>query len=121
MKSFLYRTTCLTGAAFIYAAALQLPALANPQDDTVTARAANISESGKALDIHQSTERAVIDWRTFNIAPDETTAFHQPGTTSITLNRVNYGGPSQIMGRLTANGNIVIVNPSGVLFGASAK
>ena len=36
------------------------------------------------------------------------------------LNRVNAGAPSEILGKLTANGNVVIVNPSGVMFGKDA-
>ena len=96
-------------------------AYANPQGGVVSAGSATITEAGKNLDIHQSTDKAVIDWRSFDIAPDEKTQFYQPNSGSITLNRINSGNPSQILGSLTANGNVVIVNGSGVLFGKDAK
>jgi len=96
-------------------------ALANPQDGVVRAGSASISAAAGTLSITQSTPKAVINWRSFNIAPGETTQFHQPGSSSLTLNRVGSGGASQIYGSLTANGNIVIVNPNGVLFGRGSK
>ncbi len=34
----------------------------------------------------ESTDRAVIDWQSFNIAPSEWTAFRQPRTRAVTLN-----------------------------------
>ena len=87
----------------------------------MSAGQAQIVNNGKITDISQQSSKAVIDWRGFNIAPDETTAFHQPSASSLTLNRVNSGGASTIDGKLTANGNIVIINQNGVLFGNNAK
>lgn len=78
---------------------------------------ASISQSGKQLDVQQSSHRAVIDWRSFDIAPDEHTRFYQPSSTAIALNRVKSANPSSILGRLSANGNIILSNPSGVFFG----
>ena len=68
------------------------------------------------LTIDQTTPRAAIDWQSFNIAPNETTQFVQPSANAIALNRVQAGDPSVIAGRLTANGQLVLVNPSGVVF-----
>ena len=42
--------------------------------------------------------------------------FHQPSTSSVTLNRVVGPNPSQIAGRIDANGQVVLVNQSGVMF-----
>jgi filamentous hemagglutinin family protein len=96
-------------------------ASANPTGGVVAAGSANIVTSAKKVDINQQSNKAVIDWRGFDIAPDETTAFHQPSASSLTLNRVNSGSASNINGTLTANGNIVIVNQNGVIFGSGAK
>ena len=87
----------------------------------VTAGQASIASSGSKLNVTQSSDKAVIDWRGFNIAPGEWTEFHQPSASSLTLNRVNSTSASSIDGKLTANGNIVIINQNGVLFGNNAK
>jgi hypothetical protein len=46
---------------------------ANPMGGTVTNGTASIITNGTTLNIDQSSQRAVIDWRSFNIAPNETT------------------------------------------------
>ena len=86
--------------------------LANPADGNVAAGAASIAGEGTAsVQIHQTSDKAIIDWRSFDIAPGETTRFIQPGTDSVTLNRVVGGlGTSSIDGALTANGKIFLVN-----------
>lgn len=101
--------------------ALTLTAHANPEGGTVSGGSASITTTPKTVDIHQSTNRAIIDWRSFDIAPDETTQFHQPTTSSVTLNRVNSANPSTIAGNLQANGNVILVNPNGVFFSKSAR
>jgi filamentous hemagglutinin family protein len=112
------------GMAVMLSVALALQpvfAYANPQGGVVSAGQATISESGKKLVVNQASDKAVIDWRGFDIAPGETTQFTQPSSSSIALNRVNSNSPSTINGNLTANGNIVILNQNGVMFGAGAK
>jgi filamentous hemagglutinin family protein len=47
--------------------------------------------------------------------------FNQPGASSVVLNRVTGGlGPSEILGTLTANGRVFVINRDGILFGPSA-
>ena len=94
---------------------------ANPADGVVAAGSATISEAGKKLDVHQASDRAVIDWRSFNIDVDEHTQFHQPSSSAVAVNRVNSNDPSQVMGRLSANGNVVLINPNGVFFGRDSR
>src|SRR5690606_31284638 len=64
---------------------------------------------------------AIIDWTGFDIAPGETTSFVQPGSNSVTLNRIDGAAPSLIQGGLEANGRIYLVNPNGVIFGEGAR
>ncbi|MBO6922949.1 MAG: filamentous hemagglutinin N-terminal domain-containing protein [Roseicyclus sp.] len=72
--------------------------------------------------IEQSTQRGIIEWNTFDVAPDEQVIFRQPGAEAITLNRVTGGhGPSAIHGRLDANGRIIITNGDGIVFGDGAE
>src|SRR6185436_11116459 len=80
------------------------PALvwANPQGGVVATGQAAISASGSKTTINQSTNKAVIDWRSFNIGTGETTQFVQPGAGSVALNRIHDQDGSKIMGNLTA-------------------
>ena len=97
-------------------------AYANPVGGTVTGGAANISSSGNTVTIRQTTNSAIINWSSFDIAPGEITQFIQPSSSSIALNRVTGSqNPSQILGTLTANGQVWIINPNGVLFGNGAQ
>lgn len=96
-------------------------AFANPTGGTVTAGEASISSAGRVLTVKQGSDRAVIDWRTFDIGSAETTQFFQPSDSSITVNRVNSKTYSQISGRIQANGNVVIINPNGIVFGHKAQ
>lgn len=97
------------------------PLLANPDLGSVVNGKVVVTANGKKLDVIQSTDKAILDWRTFNIAPDEYTQFSQPSSSSITLNRVLANDPSQILGRLSANGNIILINPNGVFFGPHSR
>lgn len=96
-------------------------AIANPVDGVVVGGSATISEAGKTLTVDQHTNRAIVDWRSFDIEVDETTRFNQPHSGAVALNRVNNNDPSKIMGTLSANGNIILVNPNGVFFGKDSK
>ncbi|MCB1532891.1 MAG: filamentous hemagglutinin N-terminal domain-containing protein [Alphaproteobacteria bacterium] len=107
-------------SASLLAAGVQ-PAGANPADPTVRAGNATFSQNANKLDVYQSTQKAVIDWRSFNIEAGEHTEFHQPSKNSFTLNRVNSNDSSHINGMLSANGNIAVLNPNGVYFGAGAQ
>gem|GEM_PF-3974685 len=68
------------------------------------------------LNIHQTSERGVIHWENFSISSGNWVNFIQPGTNAATLNRVVGNLPSEIAGKLTANGNIFLVNPNGIAF-----
>jgi len=74
-----------------------------------------------ALEIRQTTDKAILHWHEFNIAPGETTRFIHPHDQAITLNRVTSHQSSQILGNLSANGRVILVNPAGIYFGPQAK
>src|ERR1700722_5037164 len=95
--------------------------LAAPSGGTVSGGAATITHSGSVTDITQSTGRAIIDWRSFNIAAGETVKFLQPSSSSVALNRISGAAPSSIYGVLTANGTVILVNPDGILFGPGSR
>ncbi len=95
-------------------------ALANPTGGKVTQGNATITNSGTTTTIQQSSNKAIINWNSFSINPNETTQFLQPSSKSFTLNRVIGGNPSQILGHLSANGTVYIINQNGILFGKNA-
>ena len=103
-------------------AASAIAATALPSGGVVTAGSAVISQSGSSMRIDQTSARAVIDWRSFNVGSDAAVRFQQPSTSAIVLNRVGAdGGRSVIDGRLSANGQVWLLNPGGVLFGSTAR
>src|SRR5262245_5952179 len=98
------------------------PAAAGPDGGTVVGGAATIQgQGGPAVIVNQSSQNAIINWHTFNIGRGESVTFQQPNSGSVALNRVTGGlGPSEILGTLTANGRVFIINRDGVLFGPGA-
>jgi filamentous hemagglutinin family protein len=109
--------------AALVGAALASPALAQvlPSGPQLRAGSASVSTSGSAMTIDQATSRAILDWQSFSIGADASVHFHQPGASSVALNRVVGANPSEIFGRLTANGQVFLTNPTGVLFAPGAS
>jgi filamentous hemagglutinin family protein len=123
-KSWLYAGTALwSGGALAFGLTALAPssAPANPQGGQVSAGQASMHAQGSTMTVEQHTGRAVIDWQSFDIAPGETTTFHQPSASSAILNRIHDQDPSQIMGHLSANGIVALVNPNGMVFGQGAR
>ncbi|WP_116811074.1 YDG domain-containing protein [Steroidobacter cummioxidans] len=92
-----------------------------PANATVTAGNVSFSTQGAHLTVNQQTDRAIINWQSFDIGQDAGVRFVQPDVSSVALNRVVGGKASEILGRLDANGQVYLVNPAGVLFGKSAQ
>ena len=92
-----------------------------PTGGTVVAGEADITTSGARMDITQDTHSAIINWQGFEIGSDALVNFAQPDSTSVTLNRVSGPNISRIEGQLTANGQVFLINPNGVLFGNGAR
>jgi len=92
-----------------------------PTGAEVSVGSATVSSAGSAMTIHQATSKTAINWQQFNIAPGESVQFVQPGASAIALNRVLGQDPTAILGRLSANGQVFLLNPNGVLFGPGAQ
>jgi filamentous hemagglutinin family protein len=95
-----------------------------PTGGKVVAGSATISSNSASqsavLDVDQTSQRAIINWNTFNLGSAAEVDFKQPGADSATLNRVLDSNPSQIFGRIEAPGQVFLLNPNGVYFGKSA-
>ncbi|MEJ0069797.1 MAG: filamentous hemagglutinin N-terminal domain-containing protein [Pseudomonadota bacterium] len=97
-------------------------ASANPRNGTVVGGSATIVQTSPSqLTINQSSERAIINWQSFSIGVGERAVFQQPSSASVALNRVTGVDPSVILGQLSANGHIILINPNGILFGAGSR
>lgn len=94
-------------------------ALASPDGGEVVEGEATIEYDGDWTRV-LTGEITIIDWLNFNIAQGETVEFIMPSEASRVLNRITSGVPTEIMGNLIGNGQVFIVNPSGVIFGQNA-
>lgn len=92
---------------------------AGPQGAQVVQGAASVVRSG-ALTTVTNTPGAIINWQSFSIGAGETTRFVQQNAASAVLNRVVGQDPSKILGTLSSNGKVFLVNPNGVVFGQGA-
>ncbi|MFH1603215.1 MAG: filamentous hemagglutinin N-terminal domain-containing protein, partial [Pseudomonadota bacterium] len=106
--------------AAISACFASAPAWGNPTGPQVVNGMASISQAGKLLTVSNSNG-AIINWNTFSIGADETTRFNQASASSSVLNRVLANDPSVLLGTLSSNGRVWLVNPSGIMVGQGAK
>ncbi len=115
-------STALTVVPALMLAAVSDDARALPKNATISAGNAEITTpDAKQLRIEQTSDRAIIDWQSFDIAVDERVEIVQPGDQSALLNRVLGGDTSRILGELVANGRVLLVNPAGVHVDITAR
>lgn len=96
-------------------------AQAAPVGGIVTSGGATISSAGSNTTINQSTSKAIINWQGFNVGASESVRFNQPSSSAIVLNRVVGPDGSSIMGNISANGRVFLINPNGILFGSGSQ
>jgi len=97
-------------------------AFALPSDPTVRNGSVSFNQvDSKTLNIIQSSDKAIIDWNSFNIQKNEATHFQLPSANSINVSRVTGGVSSSIFGTLTSNGKLMLINPNGILFGKNSR
>ncbi|MFH2087618.1 MAG: filamentous hemagglutinin N-terminal domain-containing protein, partial [Pseudomonadota bacterium] len=111
-------TALALGAAAAMAAGEPSPT-ALPTNGQVVAGQVGISSSGARMDVTQGSNSAIVNWDSFNIGSQAHVNFAQPDASAVILNRAS--GGSAIFGRITANGNVFIVDPGGILFAPGAQ
>ena len=120
-----FMVTCLlVGTASANPTVPNLPN-ALPTGAKVTAGSAFVSQAqtptSASMTVNQTSQRAVVNWDSFNVGKNATVTFNQPNANAVTLNRVTGATASMIEGAVKANGQVVFVNPNGVTFGRGAE
>ncbi|MCK9917210.1 filamentous hemagglutinin N-terminal domain-containing protein, partial [Microbacteriaceae bacterium K1510] len=73
--------------------------------------------------VEQTQAQAILTWQTFNVGGKTDLAFDQKGNRSwVALNRVlDNTAPSRILGSITADGSIYVINQNGIIFGGTSQ
>ena len=99
-----------------------VPAYGDLQGANVVIGEAQINRPNSTVtEIHQYSDRAVIEYDRFSLAADEILNIYQPDSQSAILNRVVGDQLSEIYGSINANGEVFIVNQAGVLFSQGSR
>jgi len=114
----------ILGLVFKTSFAQTLPNVASnalPTGASVVSGSATVSQSGNAMVINQTSNTMVANWNSFNIGRDASVTFQQPSRSSVAINRIQSAEPTQVQGQLNANGQVVLVNPNGVIFANGSR
>lgn len=111
--SLIILTTC-SGA--VYASTQDLP-----QEENVVFGNVKIEKTVDKMTINQTSDKAQINWKSFDIGKNKEVEFQQPSTSAVAYNRVTGGNASQIQGKLKANGKVYLANPNGVIITQGAE
>lgn len=76
----------------------------------------DINNALMTIEQHKEHGIALIDWQSFNIGSKATVNILQHHLSDTLINRVVGNDLSQIYGKLNATGNVVLVNPNGMIF-----
>ncbi|WP_420967014.1 filamentous haemagglutinin family protein [Bradyrhizobium sp. B120] len=72
--------------------------------------------------VNQTAPQAILNWQSFNVGSQTTLNFNQQASSWTALNRVvGNAGPSQILGRITAPGQVLVINQNGIIFGGASQ
>ena len=98
------------------------PAVAQtlPSGLNVAQGQARVATVGSTMTVTNSPG-AVLNWNSFSVGAQSAVRFDQANASSQVLNRVVGNDPSSILGRLSSNGKVWLLNPNGVLFGQNAR
>ncbi len=96
------------------------PIVAGPEGGDIVGGAGSIGRAGTTTTIHQQTDLMAIDWRSYNVNANERVDYIQPDSSSLSLNRILSNDGSRIHGQINANGQVILVNPNGIVFGENA-
>jgi len=98
------------------------PSLALPDGmEVVSGQASASTPNAQSMVITQGSQKAILNWQSFNIGAGQSVQFVQPNSAAVALNRILGQNPTAIYGSLTANGQVFLINPAGVMFAPTAQ
>ncbi len=82
-----------------------------------------LSGGRSKVTIEQTQAKSILTWQTFNISETTDLRFDQKGNRDWTvLNRVlDTTAPSRILGSITADGSVLVINRNGIIFGGTSQ
>lgn len=92
-----------------------------PTNGSIVSGQVAIEQQANVMNITQSTNKAAVNWQSFDVGKNNTVNFIQPSASSAILNRVIGSDVSSIQGAINANGQVFLINPNGVLFTPNAQ
>ncbi|MDY6295695.1 MAG: MBG domain-containing protein [Schwartzia succinivorans] len=122
--------TAEAGAAGEAVPDVRLPEGHNVVDGSVKVNEPINTDGHAVMDVVQSSDKAIIDWNTFDVGKDATVNFiHLKtennvttlNTAASTLNRVTGGKLSEIAGTINSVGTFILVNPDGAVFSKGSE
>jgi len=95
-------------------------ALANPSGATIVNGIVSFNQPDTSTLNITNSPGAIINWQQFNIGTNEITRFIQQNSTSAVLNHITSQNPSEILGTLSSNGRVFLINSNGIVFGKNS-
>ena len=90
-------------------------------------QASSMENARAIVNIQQTQQQALLEWKTFNVGGQTTVRFDQsaggPDVASwIAFNRVTdpSGNPTQILGSIESQGQVYVINQNGIIFGGTS-
>jgi filamentous hemagglutinin family protein len=103
------------------AAAAQPAPNAQPAGGLVVGGSATIGQTSLSTTVSQSSQRAAITWQSFDVGSQQTVQVSAPSASAVTLMQVVGPNPSQVAGRISSNGIVVITNVNGAALDQGAQ
>ena len=92
-----------------------------PSGGQIVGGSGQIQQQGDTTTIQQTSRVLSLNWQNFDVGANQTVNFVQPGADAIAVNRILGNTASEIDGHLNANGQVWLINPNGVIFGAHSQ
>jgi len=95
--------------------------LALPVIEEIISGSATVSSPDQSTLVINASDQAIINYSSFDILKNETVSISLPDADSIILNRIISGSSSSIMGSLSCNGILLLINSAGLSFGPQSE